>query len=55
MIMQRRRRTMAISGVVAIVAAFGMIESIFLIENQAFAQQQVQAIPFTLQNTSMYT
>ena len=52
----RRTTTMAILGVVAIVAAFGMIAAtIYPIENQAFAQQQDQAISFTAQNTSMST
>jgi hypothetical protein len=49
----RRKTTIVISGVVAIVAAFAMIATIYPIENQAFAQQQDQPIPFTVQNTSM--
>jgi hypothetical protein len=46
----RRKTTIVISGVVAIVAAFAMIATIYPIENQAFAQQQDQPIPFTVQN-----
>jgi hypothetical protein len=54
--MESRTTTMAILGVVAIVAAFGMIAAtIHPIENQAFAQQQDQAISFTAQNTSAST
>ncbi|HZB17758.1 MAG TPA: hypothetical protein VE445_11380, partial [Nitrososphaeraceae archaeon] len=54
MTMELRTTAMAILGVVAIVAAFGMIDAtIYPIENQAFAQQQDQAISFTVQNTSM--
>ena len=42
----RTTTTMAILGVVAIVAAFSMIAAtIYPIENQTFAQQQDQAIP----------
>ena len=52
--MELRTTAMAILGVVAIVAAFGMIDAtIYPMENQAFAQQQDQAISFTVQNTSM--
>ena len=52
--MELRITAMAILGVVAIVAAFGMIDAtIYPMENQAFAQQQDQAISFTVQNTSM--
>jgi ABC-type glycerol-3-phosphate transport system substrate-binding protein len=54
--MKLRTTAMAILGVVAIVAAFGMIAAtIYPIENQAFAQQQDQAISFTAQNTSAST
>src|ERR671916_471776 len=54
--MESRTTTMAILGVVATVAAFGMIAAtIYPIENQAFAQQQDQAISFTAQNTSAST
>jgi hypothetical protein len=54
--MKLRTTAMTILGVVAIVAAFGMIAAtIYPIENQAFAQQQDQAISFTAQNTSAST
>jgi hypothetical protein len=42
--------------VIATVTAFGMIGTIYPIENPAFAQQQEgQAIPFIVQNTTMST
>jgi hypothetical protein len=54
--MKLRTTTMAILGVIAIVAAFGMIAAtIYPIEHQAFAQQQDQAISFTAQNTTAST
>jgi hypothetical protein len=54
--MKLRTTAMAILGVLAIVAAFGMIAAtIYPIENQAFAQQQDQTISFTAQNTSAST
>jgi hypothetical protein len=39
--------------VVATLLSFGMIATIYPIENQVFAQQQDQATSFTVQNTSM--